>query len=239
MSHDTSSNLPHPPRVVTTINNADDLAFARTADLPSLCDVLEIRLDGLQETPLELSELQSLHATTPLILTARREDEGAFSPMSDAARIDAIHQTLLQDAMVDLEFRTLNSTAKSPALTRLLEAMKNNGNTIVMSYHDFNGVPDEAQIRDHLACAREHRAITKIAATVNSTTQLQLWTERLAQLECSNQRFSFMGMGKFGMATRLIAASAGSELNYGFIQSASVPGQWPAKLLKATIAKLS
>ena len=40
-----------------------------------------------------------------------------------------------------------------------------------------------------------------------------------------------MAMGKFGRASRLLFATAGSVFNYGFLRQASVPGQWPAASL--------
>ena len=49
---------------------------------------------------------------------------------------------------------------------------------------------------------------------------------------------SVMGMGRFGKISRLLFAQAGSVLNYGFLHSPQVTGQWPARLLKKRIEEL-
>jgi 3-dehydroquinate dehydratase len=46
-----------------------------------------------------------------------------------------------------------------------------------------------------------------------------------------------MGMGPLGAAARPLMAEAGSLLNYGFLGTTpTAPNQWPAGLLKATLA---
>ncbi len=49
---------------------------------------------------------------------------------------------------------------------------------------------------------------------------------------------SVMGMGKYGKVSRLLFAQAGSVLNYGYLGSAQVAGQWPAVVLKQRIREL-
>ena len=45
-----------------------------------------------------------------------------------------------------------------------------------------------------------------------------------------------MGMGKFGKASRLALAKAGSVLNYGYLDCPNAPGQWEATELKRLLA---
>ena len=47
-----------------------------------------------------------------------------------------------------------------------------------------------------------------------------------------------MGMGPMGRVSRLVLAAAGSCLNYGYLDRAQVPGQWPAAELKRRIAEV-
>ncbi len=100
-------------------------------------------------------------------------------------------------------------------------------------------MPDEATVDAKVTIAQQHNAIVKIACTVNTIDELSAWTDRLALLVKSNCPFSFMGMGNYGMATRITAASAGSTLNYGYLHQPSVPGQWPAESLKQSLSLLA
>jgi 3-dehydroquinate dehydratase-1 len=47
-----------------------------------------------------------------------------------------------------------------------------------------------------------------------------------------------MGMGALGRVSRLLLAQLGSVLNYGYLDQATVPGQWPAARLRELIREL-
>jgi 3-dehydroquinate dehydratase len=47
-----------------------------------------------------------------------------------------------------------------------------------------------------------------------------------------------MGMGQYGQLSRLLFGGCGSILNYGYLDKAQVPGQWPAEVLKARLLEL-
>jgi 3-dehydroquinate dehydratase-1 len=47
-----------------------------------------------------------------------------------------------------------------------------------------------------------------------------------------------MGMGPLGKLSRLTLATAGSCLNYGYLQHPNAPGQWPAKELMRLYGEL-
>jgi 3-dehydroquinate dehydratase len=47
-----------------------------------------------------------------------------------------------------------------------------------------------------------------------------------------------MGMGVFGKLSRLVLGRAGSVLNYGYLDTVQVLGQWPAALLKQRLLEL-
>jgi 3-dehydroquinate dehydratase-1 len=47
-----------------------------------------------------------------------------------------------------------------------------------------------------------------------------------------------MGMGPLGRVSRLLLGQLGSTLNYGYLDSATVPGQWSAAELKRLLGIL-
>lgn len=230
------SSLSH-PLVVASVNSRSDLDALSSIDLPTTCDVVEFRLDGIDDS--EKTSKTIAACVAPVILTARKPDEGAFSELSLSARLQLLQSHLKSDCYVDLECATLTSESANPELHVLLDAISTTNSQLIASFHDFSSVPDEATVEAKIAIARQHNAIVKIACTVNTIIELSAWTERLEQLLASSHAFSFMGMGSFGMATRLTAASAGSVLNYGYLTQPSVSGQWPAKSLKQTLALLA
>ena len=66
--------------------------------------------------------------------------------------------------------------------------------------------------------------IVKLATTTNTITELINLFTLLEKF--SDQNIAVMGMGKYGKASRLIAAQSGSILNYVAVGSAKIDGQW-------------
>lgn len=228
---------PAHPLVVASVNSPSDLAALSSIDLSETCDVVEFRLDGIDDSPATRKSIAA--CATPVILTARKPDEGAFNAIALPDRLRLLQSHLKKKCYVDLECASLATEANNPELQDLLNQITTMNCQLIASYHNFTTVPDEATLDAKITIARHHKAIVKIACTVNTIDELSAWTQRLAQLLSSGYAFSFMGMGCYGMATRLTAASAGSVLNYGYLTQPSVSGQWPAKSLKQTLSLLA
>ena len=224
------------PLVVASVNNPEDLPSLERIELSEHCDVLEFRLDGLQETSTSASYIEN--CTVPTLITARCPNEGAFSDLKPDQRFEMIRIALGYANYVDLECETIANHGDHPALSDILKEINGSDTQLVASYHDFIGVPSESFLAAKLEIAKQQSAIFKLACTVETLADLTAFTRILSQLVESSHPFSAMGMGRFGMATRLTAASAGSVLNYGYLHSASVAGQWPAMSLKQALTRL-
>ena len=75
--------------------------------------------------------------------------------------------------------------------------------------------------------------VAKCAFSLENPGDLQCLAEAFAG---SPLPLSLMGMGPLGPSSRLLAASLGSVLNYGFLgEHPTAPGQWPARLLKEAL----
>lgn len=220
---------PTGPLVVASINNSEDLRSLAGIELPQCCDLLEIRLDGLGE---DISPLED--CPVPLLLTARCQAEGGWRDWSVAERIDAISRWRRPGCWIDLEASTLDTSPEALSAARAWVA---DGHPLVCSFHDFSGVPQDSQLNHYREMAVNVGAsVFKVAATANdfdSFLRLVNWFHRTPK----QPKLSAMPMGRFGRSGRLLLATAGSALNYGFLREASVPGQWPAAEMRALLRK--
>ena len=224
--------LPTPgkPLVVATVNSPEDLPGALADDVPA--DLIEWRLDGLSALPEQ--ELRNAIASCPrpALLTARRRDEGGFRDWpSESSRLRAVNALAHLARWVDVEARTLGESAE----WRLAGAhWRAAGLGFIVSAHDFTGVPSSAVLQRVADIAEENSAaVLKVAATPGSLDEVAA-LGRVFSLPGRSLR-SVMAMGRFGLASRLLFAAAGSVLNYGYLRAASVPGQWPAGELRRWI----
>jgi 3-dehydroquinate dehydratase-1 len=133
-------------------------------------------------------------------------------------------------ALVDIEARSL------AGLKDVVACAKNNGVGIIASFHDFEKTPDASRLRDVIHRATDSGAnVVKIATRTTTPKDvsrlLDLWNATPLPL-------SIMGMGPLGMSSRLLFANCGSTLNYGWLHSPNVPGQWSAAELRTMITKI-
>lgn len=230
---------PHPrpaadrPLVVGCLSSAEDLAELDPALAQSACDLVEIRLDGLHAGGgLAGTAAWGRLAPLPLLFTARRGDEGGTGDLDAGTRAKLLRAALVDADWIDIEAASLADLAP------VARAARENGIALVVSYHDFNSVPDEDTLRRVVETARDAGAtIAKIAATPEGPAELA----RLAEFTARDHGIavSTMGMGPLAAASRLLCAQCGSVLNYGFLGSGpTAPGQWSASMLRDAISTL-
>lgn len=218
---------PTSPLVVASVNNDHDLRSLHGIDLPQCCDLLEIRLDGLalNAPPLE-------KCPRPLLLTPRCREEGGWRDWSIQERITAVNHWRRPGCWIDLEASTLDASTEALSAARAWVA---DGHPLVCSFHDFSGMPTDSQLDHYREVAMTAGAsVFKVAATANdfdSFLRLANWFHRTPW----QPKLSAMPMGRFGLSGRLLLATAGSFLNYGFLREASVPGQWRAAEMRALL----
>ena len=184
----------------------------------NIFDVAEIRLDQLiQENELK-TKISSI--TKPLLLTCRHPKEGGDNNISEPLKRVSIIEPLLSHASaIDIEISTANE------MKNLITEAKSKNIQVVLSYHNFETTPNLAELKTIATEAKDKGAdIIKIATTTN--TIQELITLLTFSENGSIENLSFMGMGKFGMSSRLVAAQSGSVLNYSAIAETSIEGQW-------------
>jgi 3-dehydroquinate dehydratase type I len=107
---------------------------------------------------------------------------------------------------------------------------------LIVSAHFFNSTPSLARLESLRNRAFAAGAdIFKVATLTRTLTDVLTLASLLARRP--RQALSVMGMGEFGKLSRTLLACAGSVLNYGYLDTVQVPGQWPAPLLKERLAE--
>jgi 3-dehydroquinate dehydratase/shikimate dehydrogenase len=173
-------------------------------------DMVELRVDGVADL-----DVAGALATRrlPVILTCRPEWEGGRFDGSEEDRERILSSAYERGAeYVDLEWR-------ASFAPRFLA--RTGGARIVLSLHDFDGVPQDlaGRVRDMRALGAE---IVKVAVTPSTLTAG--WA--LGELARGGGLVA-IGMGDTGLPTRLLAAHLGSCWTYA--GHGAAPGQIPAE----------
>ena len=221
--------IPESPLVVGSVASLNHLACLQPVELPSQCDILEIRLDGMtghqEALDLELDRFKDF----PLLFTARSAAEGGAAVLSLEERSDLLMSVADRATWIDVELASYDDLAKT------IHRIRSRNVGLILSYHNFEATPEEFDMQ-RLINLSEEADIVKIAVYHKSVKDFPLCTSLLKR---NSHPMAVMGMGPLAPVSRLLYAQHGSLLNYGYLGSEpTAPGQWPAKLLKEAIAAL-
>ena len=200
------------PRLCITVAGPDMTALRRQRDDASAqgADLVELRLD-LVGDPDVAGALEGRR--TPVIVTCRAQWEGGGFKGSEAERLAILQAALAQGAdYVDVEYKA--------GFDALIHSTR--GKRIVVSMHDFDGVPGDlpARVRAMRSTGAE---IVKVAVMTRSLFD----NLSLLDLRDAASRSVFVGMGPCGLPTRLLPAHFGSQWSYA--GDGHAPGQVPAE----------
>ena len=221
---------PAQPRVVGSFGNAAGLTATTRDQVAGGCDLVEIRLDLLENAATRpWGHLSGL----PLLFTARRGDEGGAGALSAGARAALLEPVLAEASLVDIELVSRGE------MSGILARMRSLGVPWIASWHDFEGRADSFAKIPAMAeqAAAAGAACFKAAVRLHGPDDLA----KLAGLLAGKHPLplSLMGMGPLAPVSRLLCAQYGSVLNYGYFGDApTAPGQWSAGLLKAGVSAL-
>jgi len=182
-------------------------------------DFIELRLDYLDSTPAEISELlQGL--ARPVILTFRPSEQGGHRNLSREER-ESFWKTAPRGEMVwwDVE----DDLDLSPDCSR-----------VIVSHHDFSGVPNDLQqIYERLADTPAR--VVKIAVQANDVVDCLPVFQLIDRARREGREVIAIAMGNAGLATRILGPSRGVFLTYGALddESATAPGQVNAPKLRS------
>lgn len=213
------------------IAQATVIAANADADLAEFrIDLLSFASDSKQVIALG-HELKQILGTKPMIATIRTHNEGGQLTISDAD-YGKTYQAYLQQPfmdMLDVEmFRDQQIVKNTVKLAHAKKVL------IVMSNHDFQKTPAEAEIIKRLLKQDELGAdILKIAVMPQSKQDVfTLMNATLKVSQQSKKPLLTMSMGKLGTISRIATANMGGSFSFGMIGEASAPGQIDVTQLK-------
>jgi len=178
----------------------------------SEADMIELRLDLVNE-PIQAIKAVRLATTQPIIATNRLKTEGGMFQGSERERIELLLQAAPFADFVDIE---LLAELRDEFMARV-------NKPVIVSYHDFLGMPDEDEMARILEKMKKTGAIyAKIAVTPkNLRDNLRI----LGLLLDADMPLCMIAMGNIGRHLRAVAPFYGSVLTYGFVAKSLAPGQ--------------
>jgi len=186
--------------------------------LPETCDLIERRLDCLEETPVFIQPF-----TRPIILTFRPSEQGGHRDLTREERLKFWSTVAPQGENIwwDLE-------------ADLVQDLAPNWSRVIVSHHDFSGIPtDLKQIYERLA--HTPAAVMKIAVQANDIVDCIPIFHLLDRARSEGRSIIAIAMGNAGIATRILGPARGSFLTYAPLDdnSATAPGQVNARKLRS------
>jgi len=171
----------------------------RHRDLVTDADIVELRLDSVSD-PDVAGALAGRRL--PVIITCRPTWEGGGFRGSEHERRRLLEQALQLGAdFVDVEWRA-----------DFADVVATHPGRIILSTHDFDGVPDDLAERAR-AMRASGAAVVKIAAKASRLSDCIALLE-LSRTFGPNERAVLIGMGDIGLATRVLAQRFGSAWTY-------------------------
>jgi 3-dehydroquinate dehydratase type I len=188
------------PLLCVTVAAATTAELRRQRDAVADADLVELRLDSVSD-PDVAAALDGRRR--PVVITCRPAWEGGGFKGSEEER-----KRILSDAIaLGAEFVDIEWRAHFDDLIA-----RTGGKRIVLSTHDFHGVPIDLTARAH-AMRSTGAEVVKIAAATTSLSDCI----PLLELGSGNGRGSsviVIGMGPYGFATRVLSARFGSRWTY-------------------------
>jgi 3-dehydroquinate dehydratase/shikimate dehydrogenase len=191
------------------------MADLRTARDAAVADMVELRLDGI--TDLNVAAALD-RREKPVVVTCRPQWEGGLFSGSEEERHRILAEALSLGAeFVDVEWAALHAIHQ-PNFADIVQV---DPSRIVVSSHDFEGVPGDVEAR-----ARDMRS--RGAAVIKVAVMPRALRETLPLLPIARGGDAVVvGMGATGLPTRLLAARYGSRWSYA--GHGVAPGQIPAE----------
>jgi len=196
-------------RLCTTVMAPTMEALRQRRDQLSAAELVELRLDAV-DRPDVRGALEGRRA--PVIVTCRAAWEGGHFAGSEADRLRLLEEALeLGAEYVDIEAKAL-----TPGF-----AGGRHRDRMVVSLHDFAGIPDD--LPERVRSMRQTGArVVKVAAMAHRLIDGPALVEILKPHEAPTV---VVAMGEAGLPTRVLAAPLGSLWTYAADTTLAAPGQ--------------
>lgn len=199
-------------------------AYHQISEASQVGDLVEIRLDFF--THLDFEALKSLQKEflLPMIFTLRSQNQGGNYTKSEESRLSDIYRlAALNPEYMDLEYNI------PPEFIQQI-ASQYPEIKLILSFHDFIGVPDNLDAIYH-EMQQVPAQLYKLAVTPKNsleTMRLLCWKKSV------KKNLIVIGMGDYGQLTRILGAVVGIPITFAALdhEHQSAPGQLTAEELK-------
>ncbi len=215
------------PHLCTSIGTASISELARL--LPRAfregSDLVEVRLDYLQDFNLELLSSTLKGSLDRCILTFRSKSEGGVSNISEQKRLLLIEDLAsCRPAYLDIELETLQSNRN--LTSRLLKEA-----SLIVSWHDTAGTPSRTVLRRIARRCFDYGGVTKIVTKAEGMSD-NFVVMALYEVLPKGKLIAFC-MGEAGLLSRIAAPWLGSPFTYASPDKATTAqGQIPIKVMR-------
>ncbi len=200
-------------RLCATVTATTMADLRRRRDLVAGADLVELRLDGVADVDVAGA---LAGRRLPVIVTCRPPWQGGRFDGDEATRLALLEQAWEGGA----EFVDVEDGAADAFVARV------GGRRIVRSYHDFDGLPADAEARLR-RLAQSGAEVVKLAVTAHRLADVVTLKHLAAQVP---GRGVLLAMGAAGVTSRLLGARFGSLWSYAGEQVA--PGQLPLGVMR-------
>jgi 3-dehydroquinate dehydratase/shikimate dehydrogenase len=197
--------------IVETVTGHTMAELCAARDAVRDADLIELRLDGVAD----LDVGRALDGRPrPVIVTCRPCWEGGRFDGSETDRLAILSAAVHAGAeCVDVEWRAAWTTVPRTA-----------GTSILLSHHDFDGVPADLAARVR-AMRAAHDGLIKVSVTANRLRDCLALRDAVRADRPVDQKCIAIAMGTPGQITRVWPSGFGSPWTYG---GSAAPGQLPA-----------
>ncbi|MDT4762864.1 shikimate dehydrogenase [Sphaerochaeta sp. PS] len=193
----------------------------------------ELRLDYLQADEQKIASSFPSTVDIPVILTLRRQSDGGKCTLSEKQRLQTLYESAKGDfAFVDIEEDVKKSDLKfkDPLFENKVDfelSLRQRGVRIIRSFHDFTCVP--ADIYGRISKLAAKGDIPKVAVTPKSMIDVIALFRAQQELSSIKEKI-IIGMGEFGVCTRILYKKCGSMLSF-CSAGEGAPGQLSAQVM--------
>jgi len=193
----------------------------------------ELRLDHLHPDEQKIASSFPSTVDLPVILTLRRASDGGKCTLAEKQRLQLLYEASKGDfAYVDIEddVKKGDLKFKDPLFEQKVDmeaSLRQRGVKIIRSYHNFECVPPD--IFGKISKLAAKGDIPKVAVTPNNL--MDIITLFRVQQELSEVKEKIViGMGEFGICTRILYKKCGSLLSF-CSDSQAAPGHLGAQAM--------
>jgi len=214
------------PTIAVGFKDDNSLEELKMLKLHKRLDVAEIRVDMFHDksTTTVKKELEKFkNINIPTILTVRPKHEGGMWDDGEKERIDLISSCADAVDAIDIELSSIKKDHGDLISTMITN--KPIDTKLIISHHNFDETPDFEELSDLVNDISAMKAdLIKIACHLNTTEDLNTLTKVL--LENADKNLIIIGMGDYGLLTRLSFPAYGSLLTFAYAKGMpTAPGQ--------------